>query len=102
MAFQEMIEKLRAVTFKKALAWQNTDGTRRSTSIFALKFYWSMTLRNLVTGSLGSHIQTGSPPAFNSQHGTFTDTQNAQTKCRRSLPFRSLLISRLDSLPSKF
>lgn len=60
-----------------------------------LKFQKSMKLRNLVTSSLGSHTQTGSPPAFYSQQNN-RDTQNAQSNYRKSPPFHSLLIFVLD------
>lgn len=71
------------VTFNNVLACQNTGGNHRSTSIFALKFCRSTKLRWLVTISWGSHIQTGSPQAFHSEHRP-SDTRDTQTDCRKS------------------
>lgn len=57
-----------------------------------------MKLRNLVTTSLGSHIQTESPPAFYSQNGTIHHTQNAQTIEDHFLSFPSHVWTRFFAL----
>lgn len=49
-------ERKIVVTLKNVLAWQNTGGDCQSISVFALKFYRYMMLRNLATTSLGFTI----------------------------------------------
>lgn len=56
------------VAFKNVPSCQNTGCNHRSTSICASKFYRSTKLRYGVTIQRGSHIQTGSPLTFRSQH----------------------------------